>query len=245
MKKFNTTALEKVGVRFADTLPCRKFGFTLAEVLITLGIIGVVAAVTMPTLIAKYQKHVTETRLKKSYSLINQAIKMSEIDNGLVKYWNKDLGENYGDNTQKFAEKYLLPYLKAEYCDSGNKSEKCGKYVGCGGASRNYILADGTLMSICAYGSFEAISINFLPIKSEKKERRFNFIIDEEKGLVLPSYYNPSLTRNDYINGFKYGDESYNYTVACSKESNADYPYHTCTSLIYVDGWKIMPDYPW
>ena len=32
----------------------RKFAFTLAEV--TLGILGVVAAMTMPTLVANYQK---------------------------------------------------------------------------------------------------------------------------------------------------------------------------------------------
>ncbi len=34
----------------------RKFAFTLAEVLVTLGILGVVAAMTMPTLVANYQK---------------------------------------------------------------------------------------------------------------------------------------------------------------------------------------------
>ena len=46
-------------------------GFTLAEVLITLGIIGVVAALTMPALINKYQKKVLEVKLKKAYSVIN------------------------------------------------------------------------------------------------------------------------------------------------------------------------------
>ena len=39
----------------------KKAAFTLAEVLITLGIIGIVAAMTMPMLIAKYQKLVVET----------------------------------------------------------------------------------------------------------------------------------------------------------------------------------------
>ena len=46
--------------------------FTLAEVLITLGIIGVVAAITMPMLIANYQKTVIVNQLKKSYSMWNQ-----------------------------------------------------------------------------------------------------------------------------------------------------------------------------
>ncbi len=46
-----------------------KAGFTLAEVLITLGIIGIVAAMTIPGLIAKHQKIVTATQLKKHIQL--------------------------------------------------------------------------------------------------------------------------------------------------------------------------------
>jgi len=49
-------------------------GFTLAEVLITVGIIGVIAELTMPTLIADYQKIQYVTGLKKAYSEISQAL---------------------------------------------------------------------------------------------------------------------------------------------------------------------------
>ena len=55
----------------------KNFGFTLAEVLITLGIIGVVAAMTLPNVIAGYRKKTVETRLAKLYSSINNAIKLS------------------------------------------------------------------------------------------------------------------------------------------------------------------------
>lgn len=48
-------------------------GFTLAEVLITLGIIGVVAAITIPTVIQKHQSKVYTTQLKKAYTELNQA----------------------------------------------------------------------------------------------------------------------------------------------------------------------------
>ncbi len=51
-----------------------KSAFTLAEVLVTLGIIGIVAAMTIPTLQAKYQKQEYVTRLKKAYATINQAL---------------------------------------------------------------------------------------------------------------------------------------------------------------------------
>lgn len=51
-----------------------KYAFTLAEVLITMGIIGIVAALTIPALIANYQKQVTVDRLKKSFSVISNAL---------------------------------------------------------------------------------------------------------------------------------------------------------------------------
>lgn len=51
-----------------------KKAFTLAEVLITLGIIGVIAALTLPGLIQGYRKKVTETALKKAYSQLSQAL---------------------------------------------------------------------------------------------------------------------------------------------------------------------------
>lgn len=55
--------------------------FTLAEVLITLGIIGIVAAMTLPTVISNHKKKTIETRLQKFYSVANQAIKLSELKN--------------------------------------------------------------------------------------------------------------------------------------------------------------------
>ena len=58
-----------------------KSAFTLAEVLITLGIIGVVAALTMPSLIASHRAKVLETQFKKRYSELNQALAMLQKDN--------------------------------------------------------------------------------------------------------------------------------------------------------------------
>ena len=51
-----------------------KRAFTLAEVLITLGIIGVVAALTLPALIENYQKKVAAVRLEKFYTIMSQAV---------------------------------------------------------------------------------------------------------------------------------------------------------------------------
>ncbi len=64
--------------------------FTLVEFLITLWIIGVVAALTLPVLIQNHKNSVVETALQKSYSTMNQAIVRSEIDNGAREYWFQD-----------------------------------------------------------------------------------------------------------------------------------------------------------
>lgn len=65
--------IDKVYSRFTSHFSLKKAAFTLAEVLITLGIIGVVAAMTMPSLIQNYQEKATVTKLKKCYSLVSQA----------------------------------------------------------------------------------------------------------------------------------------------------------------------------
>ncbi len=52
----------------------KRFGFTLAEVLITLGIIGVVAAMTMPTLLNSTQGAQYRTAYKKALSVLSQAV---------------------------------------------------------------------------------------------------------------------------------------------------------------------------
>lgn len=58
------------------------FAFTLAEVLITLGIIGIVAAMTIPSLIKRTNEAELTTAFKKSYSIANQAYKMAVQENG-------------------------------------------------------------------------------------------------------------------------------------------------------------------
>lgn len=100
-----------------------KKAFTLAEVLITLGIIGVVAALTLPTLIQSYKKKVIETRLAKFASIYRQAITMAEVEHGPKEHWNlipsnpsdpsddlyktKASGEEYLAIYQKYLGKYL------------------------------------------------------------------------------------------------------------------------------------------
>lgn len=116
-----------------------KKGFTLAEVLITLAIIGVVAAMTIPTIMAKYQEKVTVTKLLKAYALVNNAYQMAKIDNGDFVTWFSDIsktpttdedGNVIAHETSKANQDILFgklaPYLKV--VSDYKTSDAEGKY---------------------------------------------------------------------------------------------------------------------
>ena len=108
-------------------------GFTLAEVLITLGIIGVVAALTMPALITNYQKQQTINTLKKSYSILQQAIKLSELKNDDTQYWEYTLGaKEFGYGYQDFGEynrDVITTSQKSFACKEGSYGVWCSALI--------------------------------------------------------------------------------------------------------------------
>jgi len=98
--------------KFLNFVKCnnimKKCAFTLAEVLITLGIIGVVAALTLPPLVKNYKKQVIANQLKKAYNTIQNGIKMSEIDNGYMSEWPAGPSLVMAD----YYDTYWKPYFK-------------------------------------------------------------------------------------------------------------------------------------
>ena len=76
-------------LRFAQN--DKKCAFTLAEVLITLGIIGIVAAMTLPALINKSQQMILKNQFKKTYSTLTQALLKAQVDYGSVPACHYDL----------------------------------------------------------------------------------------------------------------------------------------------------------
>lgn len=86
-----------------------KRAFTLAEVLITLGIIGIVASLTIPTLIANYQKQAYAVGLKKAYSNSLQAFSLMANDAGTP----GDLSSIFDTNQVAVLASRISPYFKA------------------------------------------------------------------------------------------------------------------------------------
>ncbi len=75
--------LAEGGTHAANFAGSGKNAFTLVEVLITLGIIGVVAAMTLPTLINKTHNKELQTAFLKTYSELNQVAELYVADNGI------------------------------------------------------------------------------------------------------------------------------------------------------------------
>ena len=103
----------------------KRFGFTLAEVLITIGIIGVVAAISMPTLISNSQKAEETAAFMKAYSMMNQAFGMIAADNSDFQSALSPYGE--GD-TMAFVELFSKKMKVARYCNDPDVANDCFSY---------------------------------------------------------------------------------------------------------------------
>lgn len=95
-------------------------GFTLAEVLVTLGIIGVVSAMTVPTLMQNHQRKAYITQLHKVYNEFTQAAVMVLNDNNAINLTEAHLGssaQNVTTNSEAFIKKY---FKVVNDCGSGS-----------------------------------------------------------------------------------------------------------------------------
>ena len=102
---------ETVFSRFTSPFSHKCTAFTLAEVLITLGIIGIVAALTIPVLYSKYQQKVTETRFERVYSDLTKAFNAGAIENG-EEYFMQSWQMSYNDYIEYVYQNYLKPHIR-------------------------------------------------------------------------------------------------------------------------------------
>ncbi len=216
-----------------------KKGFTLAEVLITLAIIGVVASLTIPIVVKNYQKTQTITRLKKVYTNLHQVIEMSEIDNGAVSGWD------FTKSTQDFMSTYLIPYLKI--------SKNCG-VSGTDCWNGNYMYRpDGTVFeSINSFNKVKLQDGTFLAIANQGIHVHIYADIDGYKGKsrygkdVFIFTITP-IAFSDYIHNV---NKPGFYIFGSGMPRSTLLPYCKtdgigCGALILLDGWQIKDDYPW
>lgn len=210
----------------------RYSAFSLAEVLITLGIIGIVAALTIPSLISKYHRCVVETKLVKFESVINQAVRMSIAENEDIVY-NPPSTADRSVYLKEWFDENLLKYMKADYDGDviGTQYYKVTFLDGTGFVS--YINSNGPTLHF-----FYCLNAGDESCKPESYDGKNTFVFSyypSEKS-VLP--YGAEITD---ITKLKY-NPSVNSAGCYIKERTSR---HFCAQLIKQNGWKIPSDYPW
>ena len=223
----------------------KKAAFTLAEVLITLAIIGVVASMTIPTLVQNYKKKVVETKLLRVYSLMNQAIKLSTIDNGPTNTW-RTLGYTSAttasyDDVLEWYNEYLSPYLKTQKVEKDPDSECLIAYFIDGSA----LVISNTIYDMWYY--VYAKDVNNPDVVKGVNSFRFRF-----SPVILAEY--PDRPHYKYVKnpGFATYAFAWDGTFDGAKYSTIESPYgcyeyyaSLCSKLIELNGWKIPDDYPY
>ena len=236
-------------------LAAKRVAFTLAEVLITLGIIGVVAALTIPSIVAHYKKQEVTTKLKTVESLFTQMLNFSIAENGDPQNW--DLGASYGvdagsGNAEKtiirITEKYFLPYLKTSNYYGYVSLKDAGYPV--------HYKADGSLQiynlasSDAKYCIIELANgmTTFLRMDYSNEFTMLNLIIYVDiNGKKAPNIWGRDTFEADIDvrkGKFYWSGAQYGYGREKLKNFCADKYAYVCGALIWLDGYEIKPDYP-
>ena len=201
--------------------------FTLAEVLIALVVLGVIAAMTIPNITEGTRKSEYSARLKKFYATLNQAQTRAYAFGNYWDIWCQETGKEYDSSTKttkEFAETYLVPHVSVL-----RKGVVNGKYT--------IYLNDGTSFYLtkeqCLHFFFDANG-DKKPNVSGRDQYRYTFcpstidrsLIDAQPGVLIAYPWKTGKTRKEALNACK---------------SNPD----TCSKLLLIDEWDYKNDYPY
>ena len=202
--------------------------FTLAEVLITLGIIGVVAAMTMPSLMQHYKRQQATARIKKFVSVINQALISAENDLGAREDWV--IGEmDNSDSAYNFLNTYIKPYIKSADIE---KRTLFGRNM----ATLRFV--DGSQMSVKVGACYDIwYDINGEKGPNEKGKDIFVFILCKNGGCN----FNSNQVRGFYCAPTGEQFPTHEQLIDNCKDRNRG---SYCTILLEQNGYEFPKDYP-
>lgn len=215
-----------------------KTGFTLAEVLITLGIVGVVAAITIPNLIANYKAQRLRSKFLKSYSTVQQVFKQMEADDVSL---NPD---DYGAST--FYRTFAGYLAGATLCSNtrefqnplcyNRNNQGADFYKGISGYYLDdgiILLPDGTLLmfenTVKTANPYIFVTVDLNGVKNPPNMAGFDTFTFEFKEGVLRTMgdINTQFQGDRYcdLDKVKTTSHSSNYGIACAQKAKQDSEY--------------------
>ena len=209
-----------------------KKAFTLAEVLITLGIIGVISAMTIPTLIHKYKNDEYIAGMKKSYSVLAQATAQALHDLGLEKFAS---GTTDGTTAIRNAMKCVAsggPGVQTGFTNATSCILPDGQAITLGYKSSN-----NTVIYGAAFVDTNGTGTNKRPNLYGKDRWAFLITVD---GRVIPA---GNTISNDEGQAYTYGDTlvnvNNNYTVCTNNNAGTFATAGGCAGRLVRDNWHI------
>ncbi|MCI1272826.1 MAG: type II secretion system GspH family protein [Clostridiaceae bacterium] len=222
----------------------QKSGFTLAEVLITLGIIGVVAALTLPSLIQNNREQENIAKLAKIYNTLDNSLERAVTENGTVDSWGLT-GNN--DTSYDIFWNNIVPYLNiAKACQhtgddgcvlsyeryslTGKTSKANDKYAG-----RNFILlADGTVISLTW---FDNTNCSMVVGTSEPLKHVCGDLLVDTNGQTKPNItgkdiFDFYITKDKFIPVGTANETRRGFPNFCSKTNNDSNNGYACTAWV-------------
>lgn len=200
----------------------KSLAFTLAEVLLTMTIIGVVAAMTIPTLHYQRVKKEYTTKLKNFYSRMDNAILDMETDYGSFRDLRKpDNGKGYD-----WYMKYIDPYVGHQYVKDGNK----------------VFYSDGSLLTTFYSGVCLDVDYDVNGLKGPNREGydmfRFLFCFTTDNRKFW--FGNDDIFFGSYGSGSVAAGASRDGMISKCQEDAM-----WCTRLLQNDQWEFKGDYPY
>ena len=227
--------------------------FTLAEILITLSILGVVAAISIPNMVQQYQKRATITKLQKAYANLETAAMNIRINSGC---FNQDMActglltikDNFlsSSNPTKLAEKFkefsgingdlgtfanMLSIPTLYTSGTVNLSNSITTKDGIAYSLRNSAWGEGNGLGIYVItDTSQKIQYNPKPKNLKLGKNVFLFIM-YDNFIVEPAIigYGSSLIP------MSKSDSTYNAKANCDTNKSGI----SCAARIIQDGWKI------
>ncbi len=236
----------------------KKYAFTMAEVLITIGIIGIIAAMTLPGVIKGANKNITANKVKKIYSVLQNGVNLAISEKGEIKDWYDETAYQEGfSGAYNLYSYYIKPYFNiTQECISGTNNGN--GYKKCGYKEHTFYSFDGRAASDISSGKIPVIlnDGSILIFRSNKEDLSADG--SGNWGYYWAVYYdvNGGKEPNKYgIDVFVFHLNPYTNKVApaglyrsisntqfMTKESinqrcltDGD----TCTAKILLDNWKI------
>ncbi len=195
--------------------------------MITLGVIGVVAALTMPVLITDYQKKTTAKKVSRFYTMMYNAINATNSEEG-NSLWIDEYPYKDDKKSKEFYDRYLDNKIVAY-----KKLDWYGNYVIGLSDGSAFIPWFGTLGEKYVFFTYCTTFEHCKTHRDQGYDGINGFLFIYDKTRKFTSYCSLNDSRDKLLSSCE------------AKKANDHNKSHCCSALLMKDNWEIEKDYPW